>query len=147
MALSCRHAAMNLLARREHSRGELFNKLKLRDYDANEIAQTLDDLESDGLLDDERYAEAYVRMRAQKGFGPVRIKLELNERGVDGSVVERFIRDAETSWTNVAMQAYEKKYAGLPIDDFKERAKRARFLTSRGFAFDTISRVINECDD
>lgn len=144
MAASCRLTAMDLLARRDHSRRELWQKLQRYDFSEDDVEQTLDDLTDERLLDDERYAEAYVRLRAEKGFGPVRIAQELKERGVSADVVSAYVRDGEQDWFALALAAYDKKYADRPIGDYNERAKRARFLGTRGFGFDTINRVLDE---
>jgi regulatory protein len=80
---NAKDSALNLLARREHSRMELTQKLKLRNFSENEISQTIEQLTQQDLQSDKRFAECYMRSRAEKGFGPVRIKFELREKGVD----------------------------------------------------------------
>ena len=68
-----------MLARREHSAFEIRRKLKLRDIDNDEIEQAVQRLQQEGLLSDERYAESYIHMRMNKGYGPLKIELELKE--------------------------------------------------------------------
>ena len=78
--------SLDLLSRREHSRKELKDKLLLR-FDSNELIQTtLDKLESNNLINELRFAEAYVRNRKRKGFGPKKILYELSTKGVKESV-------------------------------------------------------------
>ena len=78
--------SLDLLSRREHSRKELKDKLLLR-FDSNELVQTtLDKLESNNLINELRFAEAYVRNRKRKGFGPKKILYELSTKGVKESV-------------------------------------------------------------
>ena len=60
-----RLAAMNLLARREHSRYELRNKLKRRYPDEVVIDEQLDRLVDERLLCDARFAEARTRFSVE----------------------------------------------------------------------------------
>ena len=65
--------AMNWLSRREHSQLELRDKLAKRDVPADVIDATVIALVADGLLSDDRFAEAFVASRVRKGQGPVGI--------------------------------------------------------------------------
>ena len=141
--MSAKSVAVKLLSRREHSALEIRDKLLKRDFEEDEIAQAISELKQGGWLSDERYAEAYIRMRQQKGFGPIRIAMELNERGVDESIVEAFIDDSEESWQQILERQYLKKYNNRPVVDYSDKAKRIRFLQYRGFPLDAIYRVIN----
>jgi len=140
--LSAKSVAVKLLSRREHSALEIRDKLLKRDFEEEEIAQAISELKQGGWLSDERYAEAYIRMRQQKGFGPIRIAMELNERGVDESIVEAFIDDSEESWQQILERQYLKKYKNRPVEDYNDKAKRIRFLQYRGFPLDAIYRTI-----
>ncbi len=55
--------ALACLARREHSRAELEKKLKKKEIQAADIGIVLDQLEFDGLLSNERFAQAWIRSR------------------------------------------------------------------------------------
>jgi len=142
--LSAKSVAVKLLSRREHSAFEIRDKLQKRDFEEEEITQAICDLEQGGWLSDERYAEAYIRMRQQKGFGPLRITIELNERGVDERIIDTYLRDVEDSWQQILEQQYLKKYKNRPVDDYSDKAKRIRFLQYRGFHLDAIYRLIDK---
>lgn len=140
--MSAKSVAVKLLSRREHSAFEIRDKLQKRDFTEEEITQAISELQQGGWLSDERYAEAYIRMRQQKGFGPIRIAMELHERGVEESIVEAFIDDSEESWQQILERQYLKKYKNRPVEDYNDKAKRIRFLQYRGFSLDTIYRTI-----
>ena len=72
--------ALDLLSRREHSRKELYIKLTKRFDCKDEINLTLDQLEENNLLCDSRFTEEYVHSRRRKGFGPVKISMELEKK-------------------------------------------------------------------
>ncbi len=80
---ACERAALDLLARREHSRRELERKLGARGFTDELIAPTLDALEESGELASARFTASFIRARAAKGQGPARIRAELAERGID----------------------------------------------------------------
>ena len=65
-----RRAAMDFLARREHSVYELKQKLfiKYPDSTLGDLENTLDELRQENLQSDHRFDESYVRYRKTKGF-------------------------------------------------------------------------------
>lgn len=140
--MSAKSVAVRLLSRREHSAFEIRDKLLKRDFDEQEITQAIVELQQGGWLSDERYAEAYIRMRRLKGFGPVRIAMELNERGVKESIVDDYLHAGDESWQQTLEQQYRKKYKNKSIEDYNDKAKRIRFLQYRGFTLDLIYQVV-----
>ena len=134
--------AVRMLARREHSAFEIRRKLKLRDIDDSEIEQAVERLQQEGLLSDERYAESYIHMRMGKGYGPLRIALELRERGVAESDYGHYLYDRDIDWRSVLKAAYDKKFGNRACDDYREKAKRIRYLQYRGFALDEIHELL-----
>jgi regulatory protein len=142
--LSAKSVAVKLLSRREHSAFEIRDKLQKRDFDEAEIAQTIIELQQGDWLSDERFAEAYIRMRQLKGFGPIRIAMELNERGVNERIVDEYLQADDDGWQQILEQQYLKKYRNSSITDYNDKAKRIRFLQYRGFPLDAIYRVVSD---
>lgn len=134
--------AVRLLSRRDHSVFELERKLRLREFPQDEIDNALEDLVKRDYLSDERFAEAYIHIRQQKGFGPLRIGVELNERGVNERVYQHYLRPSSTDWMDALERTYQTKYRGSPIKDFQDKAKRIRFLQYRGFTLENIHKVV-----
>ena len=89
---------MNYLARREHSRRELEQKLARKEFDANEISEALDRLVEDGLLSDVRFAESFVHARRQRGSGPLKIQAELKLRGVSEASICQYLNPQDLAW-------------------------------------------------
>jgi regulatory protein len=140
--LSAKSVAVRLLSRREHSAFEIRDKLRKRDFEESEIDQAILELKEGGWLSDQRFADAYTRMRQQKGFGPIRIAIELNERGVKESIIEACLDESDESWQQILQQQYLKKYKNKPVEDYNDRARRIRFLQYRGFPLDAIYQVV-----
>jgi len=140
--------AVGLLARREHSARGLAAKLHARGAGAPLIESLLARLIEERLQSDERFAEAYLRQRSDKGYGPLRISAELRERGIADPLISAQLRQAEREgaidWFERAAVTYAKKYGGRPIADIKERAKRMRFLQYRGFSHEQIAAVLED---
>jgi len=136
-----RNKAMDLLARREHSAQELRDKLKLRDYDPEDIEAALDRLQRDGLQSDSRFAEAYVHHRVGAGFGPARIRHELRQRGVADAIVDEYLEPLADSWDELMSQQRERHF-GKPLPpDYRARMKQARYLQNRGFSPESVMRL------
>jgi len=138
---SCREAAMNLLARREHSFLELSHKLQQREYSAEDIHGSLERLQDDGLLSNERFTEAYINMRRKRGFGPLRISNELRERGISDELIGQYLHHNADDWWPDLQYQFDKKYAHKGSGDYAERVKRAKFLQGRGFPLDWIMKL------
>ena len=127
------HSALGLLSRRDHSRLELAQKLRLRQFDNELIEPALDKLVEQQWLCDERFARIQVRQHVFKRHGPMRIRMELKRKGVDEHIIELALEEDETDWFELALACYASRFRGRAIDDIKEKAKRVRYLQSRGF--------------
>lgn len=138
-----RLAAMDLLARREHSMEELRQKLRRRFPDPELLDSVLGRLADDNLQSDGRFAESYARQRAGRGYGPVRIRQEMRERGLSDSAIAAAFADAELDWSCNAGTVFRKKFGEPASVAEKERARRARFMQYRGFAADHYRHLID----
>ncbi|MCW8156874.1 recombination regulator RecX [Stutzerimonas stutzeri] len=139
--VAVRRAAMDLLARREHGRVELARKLRQRGAPPDLIEQALDRLCEQGLLSESRYLESFVRSRANAGYGPLRIREELAQRGLPRADIEQALRDSGFDWNEQLRELWQRKFGQLPADA-KERAKQGRFLSYRGYSLELISRLL-----
>ena len=80
-------AALKMLSRRDYFRAELANRLGKKDFLALAIQRALDRCADMGYLDDTRLAFRFAELRApSRGWGPVRIRMELGKRGVDEAI-------------------------------------------------------------
>lgn len=136
--------ALRHLARREHSRAELERKLAPRAESAEALAALLDELAAKEQLSDERYAEARAHQLARK-YGAARIRQDLKAKGVGEHLVDRVSGAGELARARAILA---RKYRA-PATTPKERARRMRFLLSRGFSHDTIRKALSsdEADD
>ena len=135
--------ALDLLSRREHSSKEIREKLILRFDDIVIINSVITKLEENNLINDIRFAEAYVSSRKRKGFGPKKIAFELLSKGVSESVANRMI-DEEGGWKRAAKLAFTKKFKNGLSSDVKNSLKQKSFLKNRGFGFKEIESVFGD---
>ena len=146
MAKSVREAAMDYLSRREHSTHELTQKLLAKEYESEEVLAALEKLSQEGLLSDERFTEAFVYYRMQRGSGPFKINAELRQKGVSDAMIAQFLDERDCAWLNVAQDVRDKKFGpALPLD-IKEKARQARFLQQRGFTHEQTRSVLRDDD-
>jgi regulatory protein len=133
-----RARALRLLARREHSRAELERKLRPRAESSEAIEVLLVDLEKRKQLSDERYAEERARSLSRK-YGAARIRQELKAKGVDSETVAGISSEGELERARAILA---RKYRE-PAATREERAKRMRFLQSRGFSSEVIRSLLS----
>ncbi len=138
---SLRHVGMDFLARREHSEQELRQKLAARAEDAEEVEVVLQQLKEDGLLSDERFTEAYVHHRFSAGIGPLKIRYELRQKGVDEVLVDALLEPLAEEWDELMRRQRARKYGEAIPDDYSARMKQARFLQNRGFSPESVMRL------
>lgn len=124
---------MDALARREHSRHELEQKLADHGFPHDTVTTTLDKLAAESLQSDARFIEAFIASRFRQGKGPVRIRAELSQRGVPAEDVAKAIKVSEFDWLQLAKRVRRSKFGDYMPEDFKERARQMRFLSYRGF--------------
>ena len=129
-----RCAAMNLLARREHSLAELRQKLQRRFTDKVQLEVQLQQLAEEKLQSDERYAESFARQRISRGYGPLRVRQEMREKGLTDQAVSAALEAVEVDWVASAAQVFRKKFGRRDCLDIKEKSRRIRFMQYRGFS-------------
>lgn len=128
-----RHAALELLARREHSIRELEAKLRQRFGQDAPVDEVLAHLHTEGLQSDQRFAEALVRSQQRRGYGPVRILHELVERGVARELAATCVDPSAAEWAETARTWKRRRHGEGRIVAVEELARITRQLQRRGF--------------
>ncbi|MDF1759632.1 MAG: regulatory protein RecX [Coxiellaceae bacterium] len=139
---SVRECAMDYLARREHSRKELQQKLRAKSLDDQEIEAVLDRLQQQGLQSDQRFVDNYIHHRIQSGYGPRRIEQELAQKGVDHAMIAAGLQGCEGLWTERLRDVWQRKFGQPAGGDVKRYNQQYRFLLNRGFDPEQIREVL-----
>jgi regulatory protein len=140
--------ALDLLSRRDHFRRELVEKLRTRDFPADEIEDAIGRCEELDLLNDERVAERFVEVRAaDRGWGPRRLAAELRQRGLSSDDAERFADVPDELAEGAMRTALRKLEIRAPAEWWRDGQRRARMVSSlitRGFEADVAIAAVDD---
>lgn len=128
-----KNKAIYLLYRRDHSRRELTRKLIQKGFQANAITDVLDELENEGLLNEQRFIGSFIRSRRARGFGPLKICAELKERGIDRDLCLVHEEWQEELWQNSAIMLCAKRFGLAAEKTSEQKILQSRYLQQRGF--------------
>jgi regulatory protein len=138
------HTALSYLAHRDHSQHELTQKLLKKQFPLTDITTLITQLTQNGSLNDLRFAENYCRYRRNKGYGPLRISMELQARGIAPEIIAEVIQIADNAWLTEAQNIWRKRFKANIPTDFSLRAKQMRFLQYRGFTREQIEHALGK---
>ena len=141
---SLRARALDILARREVSRQQLYRKLAPYAEGPDELEAVLAEFAERNWQSDERYTEAYIHSKSRK-HDTQRLKQALAAQGIDDSLIHEHLPDAPTEQAH-ANQVLRKKYKSPPAD-YAEKQKQLRFLVYRGFDLDTARHAVKHAWD
>ncbi len=139
--LSLKGRALRLLSGREHSRSELERKLAAHEEEPGQLRRVLDDLQAKGFIDHQRVADSVIHRRGAK-LGVMRIRQELQAKGLDAELVAQAVAGLKSTEVTRALEVWRRRFTELPADA-AERGKQARFLAARGFDGEVIRRVLS----
>tara|TARA_X000000950_G_scaffold59631_2_gene72422 strand:- start:814 stop:1263 length:450 start_codon:yes stop_codon:yes gene_type:complete len=132
---------MNALSRREHSEKEIYLKFINLVDSKNNLLEEIVKLKEEGLISNQRYAEAYIRSRFHSGFGPVRIKYELGKKGVIETTIIKAFQETDLDWDDKLKSEFKKKYESNEVKNLNIN-KISKFFLYRGFDLEKISKLI-----
>lgn len=142
----CKDKALWLISFRDHSRRELYDKLR-RDYGEESCERALDRLEELGLVDDGRYARRYtadlinIKHLSERG-----VRQKLREKGIDRDLIDEVLSEVEVDEEEQIRSLIEKKYLRA-LDDEKGRRRCANALARLGFSYAGIKSAMSEYID
>ncbi len=139
--------ALGLLSRREHSRPELVRKLVARGIARGDALAAVELMTASGWQDDARYACSLARTRAGAGYGPLRIRAELDSHGIGAEAVAAaftaLAESGEDDWPGRARELVRRRFALSASSTVSLQRKAADFLIRRGFEPDCARIVIS----
>jgi len=135
---------LRYLSQRDYGVQELSGRLLTKGFSPSAIDAALILLQSQGYLDEQRFAESYIRFRANKGFGPERIRLELQQKEVLDERIQAAFAALDIDWITAARRVKDKKFGQDAPVDHLAYAKQWRFLQYRGFSADAIKCIYRQ---
>jgi regulatory protein len=139
--------ALRLLTGRDYSVFKIRQKLAVRAVDEQDVDALLLRLQSEGWLDDERYAARFAESAISSGrYYGVRLRLEMRRRGFSADLVNETVSPlfAESDEISEVRSAAERRYPGFSYSAANDRDKRrvVGFLQRRGFRFSVIIQAL-----
>lgn len=107
-------------------------------------------LAAEGFLDDRRFAREYAHGKFRNNqWGKVRIRLELNSRGIPfGHIQEALDAIDEEEYMAVIRKLAGKKYESLQIKNTSHiRERVASFCSQKGYESDLVWQAIREISE
>ncbi len=139
MARSLREKALFLLSRREYAPKELFARLmRYEEAEESSVLKLIEELVQLNYLNELRYAQSRVREQ-QARFGNRKIVAMLKEKGVKDSIIEQAFLEIEEE-SKRCFAVWQKKFTAP--NNAQEFAKQGRFLCSRGFAPNMVTKLL-----
>ena len=111
----------------------------------DDIDRVIEKLIERKFVDDEAYADMYVRSR-QRNKGPIKLRQELFHKGVAEDIVDKTVAslDAETQLETSADLLKRNAWRFKKDDKRKNYAKAYAFLARRGFGSDVVKLALEQ---
>ena len=146
--IDCYAAALRILKYRFNSTAELRRKLRSKGFERETIDATLARLSEEKWLDDARFAAAYVRTRALKSKGRLRIRRELIVAGVDDETIARAVvenvnaddeRERAAAVARKRLPIFVRRYGAAAA-----RNKLTSYLLKQGYDAALVRDIVKE---
>jgi len=155
------HSGCRMLAIREHSRQQIRLKLIKKGFKKEAINRSIEYLIDENWLSETRFCNSFIRSKASKGQGLIRIESELLNLGICQSMIEQQLELEYISWQQICERVLLKKIrlssnlfgttllelvhssdgknqTKLVTKSKKQKAKLENFLRYRGFSTEEI---------
>jgi len=135
--------ALDYLARREHTRFTLHQKLMRKGFSHQSVEAVLDSLIQQGFLNEERFCEAFIQKRIRQGYGPIRITAECHQYGISNPIIFSQLPQDEEFWLTMINKIWQKKSSNKNNRVQQVQLRQIRYLQYRGFTLDQIKKAKN----
>ncbi len=139
-------AMADACVRREMCCREIREKLQRRELPKGMIDTIVDELVRQRFIDEQRYAQAFVRDKLRfNGWGRRKIVMALKMKSIPDEVIREAmaqVDDAGEEYKEKLLEVAAAKAKRLNLEDIKDQAKLYRFLAGRGYSGDEISMAM-----
>ena len=140
--------SLKLISRKRYTQKEMEKKLKGKEFaKGDDIQKVIARLKEYKYINDNDYANAFIQTRVRFApRGKRLMALELRQKGIDKETVKQQIDECEINELDLAREVLKRKQSALKkYFGQKKREKIFMILASKGFSFDTIYKVADEC--
>lgn len=136
--------SLRLLARREHGRHELTEKLIRKGHSVQESEEAVAQCLRLRYQSDERFVESFCNLRIRQGYGPLRIMQELQHKQINRELINTILAQYQDSWQDYALGVWRKKFNTTARLSIADSQKQQRFLLYRGFPAEIIAKLFKQ---
>lgn len=137
--------ALAYVARRMRSTHELTDYFRRKGYEEPLGTQILHKLEKLGLVDDQKFAEAWVRnRRLLKPVSKRRLTQELRQKRVADETISQVLAEDETDERSVLNELIARKRRQTK---YQNDLKLMQYLARQGFSYDDIKSALTQEDE
>ncbi len=136
---------VKILSARDYSEHKLREKLKERQYPANEIDDVIAEIKAKGYLKEDLYTEARIKGFMLKGYSPsyIRQKLEQEHLTVTEDVITNVFSEYSMTVEEQIDRLVRKKIPKNESIEFEEESKILRYLISKGHDYGASKKIMN----
>ncbi len=122
---------------------EVLTKLRSLQVEEKEAQQILRLLKNDGFVDDERYAQSYIRGKVGlKQWGKQKIRMSLLQKGIPKELINKYLEHITPQQYTDNLQAAVRKWTQSHGPVTQENiTKLYRHLLSKGYTYEEIKGV------
>ena len=140
-------AVERLLKIRLRSQKEILDKLKLKNFSAPVIEETIEYFKKLNLINDRQFAQKWIESRLLKPFGINRIRFELRNKGIDEDIIQEELEDLknnlpEEEIVEAVAKRRAENYKG--IDRTKLKQRLYGYLVRKGFRGPAIFKALKK---
>ena len=137
---------IRLLSSRDYSEFKLREKLREKQYPANEIDEAIAEIKAKNYLREDNYAEARAKAFMNKGYSPDYIKQKLAQEHVyvDEDFIQSIYSENRNDSEEQIRSLVEKKLRGKKLDSYEQEVKVIRFVLSKGHQIGAIKKILKE---
>jgi regulatory protein len=135
-----------LCAQAEHCQWEMLEKMRRWEVPEDAQARVMQRLISERYVDDERYAQAFVKDKIRYNkWGRRKVEQALWQKRIDEDIRKRVLDEVDDDeYLSVLRPLLKQKRRSIKAqNDYELNQKLMRFALGRGFTFDIIRQCID----
>jgi regulatory protein len=139
------YQALRYLSYRMRSRREMADHLHGKGADDDDVAAVIERLEQSGLINDEAFAEAWIRQRqALRPRSRRMLEQELMQKGIDrDSIAQALVALEPEEELATLVQQIERKRR---LAQYADREKLIAFFARQGYSYALVKRALEQIE-
>lgn len=134
--------ALKYISHRQRSEDEVRRNLGKHNVPEKDIEFVIERLKRSDLVNDIHFAQSWVENRSElHPRGRRALAYELRKKGIDSQIIDQVLTTVDDEpLADKAARERVRKFKGLDWPEFRQ--KMYRYLSQRGFNYETISQVV-----